>query len=158
MALRFFSIFYDFLSTNAIFDFFSRTVEHVELKHSGNVSRRGLKQSCSRGCVTMDSWFLTNFSFRVLIGICVHSYWLLCNSMGSLMLIDIFDFFSETVSQIHLKFGGDVPLVGLYRVCSNGHAPMIFGFFINFLILKNFFYWIACLITFKVFRDIARGP
>ena len=48
--------------------------------------------------------------------------------MGSLMLIDIFDFFSETVSQIHFKLGGKVPLVGFYQVCSNGHAPVIFGF------------------------------
>ena len=48
--------------------------------------------------------------------------------------IHIFDFFSKTVSQIHFKLGGDVPWVGLYQVCSNGHGPVIFGFFMNFFV------------------------
>ena len=51
--------------------------------------------------------------------------------MGNLMLIHIFDFFSKTVFQIHFKRGGNVPLVGLYEVCSNGHGPVIFGLFMN---------------------------
>ena len=38
----------------------------------------------------------------------------------------IFDFFSKTVSQIHFKLDGNVPWMGLYQVCSNGHGPVIF--------------------------------
>ena len=71
----FFLFFYDFSSTNAIFDFFARTVWQVELKRGGYVPSRGFKQSCSWGYVTMDSWFLTNFSFWELIGI--HSFLLI---------------------------------------------------------------------------------
>ena len=67
----------------------------------------------------------------------------LAKSIGIPMLIDIFDFFSKTVNQIHFKLGGDVPWVSLYQACSNGHGPVIFGFFMKFLgsifghILKN---------------------
>ena len=37
---------------------------------------------------------------------------------------------SETVNQIHFKLGGDIglPWMGLYQICSNGHAPVNFGF------------------------------
>ena len=51
------------------------------------------------------------------------------------MLIDVFDFFFKTVNQIQFKLDGYVPWVGLYQVCSNGHAPVIFGFFMNFLFI-----------------------
>ena len=69
----------------------------------------------------------------------------LAKSIGIAMLIDIFDFFSKTDSQIHFKLGGYVPGVGPYQVCSNGHGPVIFGVFMNFLdsifdrILKNLY-------------------
>merc|ERR1712212_1097509 len=36
--------------------------------------------------------------------------------------------------QIYFKLGGDVPWVDLYQVCSNGHALLIFGFFMNFFV------------------------
>ena len=58
----------------------------------------------------------------------------LAKSMGIPMLIDIFDFFSKTVSQIDFKLGEYVPWVGLYQVCSNGHGPVIFGILVNFLV------------------------
>ena len=47
------------------------------------------------------------------------------------MAIHIFYLISKTVGQIHFKLGGDVPFVGLYRVCSIGHSSVIFGF-LNF--------------------------
>ena len=50
-------------------------------------------------------------------------------STGIAMLIDIFDVFSKTVSQIHFKLGGYVPWVGPYQVCSNGYGPVIFWMF-----------------------------
>ena len=56
-------------------------------------------------------------------------------SIGIPMQIDIFDFFSKTVSQIHFKVGGYVPWVGLYQVSSSGHGPVIFGFLMNFLLI-----------------------
>ena len=58
----------------------------------------------------------------------------LAKSIGIPMLIDIFDFFSKMVSQIHFKLGGYVPWVALYQVCSNGHGPVIFGFLMNFFV------------------------
>ena len=58
----------------------------------------------------------------------------IAKSIGFAMLIEIFDFFSETISQIHFKLGGDMPWVGLYQVFSNGHGPVIFGFFMIFVV------------------------
>ena len=51
--------------------------------------------------------------------------------MGILMPIHIFDF-SKTVIQIYFKLGGNVPWVGVYQVCSNGHVPMNLDFFMIF--------------------------
>ena len=49
-------------------------------------------------------------------------------------IVDIFYFFSETVSQIYFKLDGDVPWAGPYYALSTGHCPVIFGFFISFFI------------------------
>ena len=107
---------------------FSTSVGQIHFKLGENVLCGRVKQSCSLGGTALNPWFLTNFSIRVLIGLCIQSYWLLCKSMGIAMLNHMFDFFSKTVSQIHFKLGGDMPWVGLYQVCSNGHGPMIYGF------------------------------
>ena len=71
------------------------------------------------------------FAIKQQIGQCIHSYWLLCKSMGSAMVIHIFNLISKTTIQIHFKLGVDMPWMGLYQVCSNGHGPVIFGFFMN---------------------------
>ena len=83
----------------------------------------------------MFIWLCCNdFSFLYEFFNSFLAYCLLCKSMGLAkpigipMLTDIFDFFSKTVNQIHLKLGGDVPWVSLYQVYSNGHGPVIFGF------------------------------
>ena len=132
MALRFFSIFYDFFDVFTIFDFFSKTMSQIVLKRGRNVPWRRVTQGCSVGSVALDPWFLTIFSIWVLIGQCIHSYWLLCKSMGIAMVIHIFNLISKTTIQIHFKLDGDVPWVGLYQVCSNGHDPVIFGFLMIF--------------------------
>ena len=132
---NFFLFFEEFLHVFAIFDFFSRTVAQIVMKLGGNVPCRKVTQSCTLGGVTLVSWFLTNFSIWVLTAKCIHSYVLLCKSMGNLMLIHNFDFFSKTDGQIHSKLGGNVPWVGFYQVCTNGHGPVIFGFFMNFFVL-----------------------
>ena len=54
------------------------------------------------------------------------SQWPQCKSMGNLILIHTFDFFSKSDGQIHSKLGSTVPWVCFYQVCSNGQAPMIF--------------------------------
>ena len=36
--------------------------------------------------------------------------------------------FTTTISRIHFKFGGDMPWLGLYGVCSNGHGPVFLDF------------------------------
>ena len=41
----------------------------------------------------------------------------------------------NNIDQIYFKLGGDVPWVDLYQVCSNGHALLIFGFFMNLFVL-----------------------
>ena len=48
--------------------------------------------------------------------------------------LNIFNF-SATADWISFKLGGDVHWIGLYQVCSNGHGPVIFGFFMNFFVL-----------------------
>ena len=106
-------------------------------------------------CLLCVFIWLCSFNFSILYeffhSFLVYSYCLLCKSMGLArsigisVLIDIFDFFSKTVSQIQFKLGGDVPWVGLYQVCSSGRGPVIFGFLMNFLgsifgqILKNWY-------------------
>ena len=57
-----------------------------------------------------------------------------CKSVGITRVINIFDLISNTVCQTHFKFGGDVPWVSVYQVYLNGHASVIFEFFINFLL------------------------
>ena len=57
--------------------------------------------------------------------------------MGIAMVIDIFDFFSKMVSQIHFKLGWGVPWVGFYQVCSIDYSSMIFGFFVIFLYISG---------------------
>ena len=52
--------------------------------------------------------------------------------MGILMLIYIFEFLSKSIIQIYFKLGGNVPWVGVYQVCSNGHVPMNLDFFMIF--------------------------
>ena len=70
---------------------------------------------------------------QVLTTKCMYSYWLLCKSLGNLMLINNFDLVAKTYDQIHSELGGNVPWVGLDYVCSNGHGPVIFRFLMNFL-------------------------
>ena len=55
--------------------------------------------------------------------------------MGITRVIHTFDLITKTISRTHFKFGGDVPWVNLYQVCSNGHAPVIFWFFMNILLI-----------------------
>ena len=50
------------------------------------------------------------------------------------MLLHIFDVF-KTIGQINFKLGGEVPWVGSYHDWSNGHGPVIFGFFMIFLLI-----------------------
>ena len=78
-------------------------------------------------------WFLDLlWIFSFIFGI--HSYCLLCKSMGIAILIDILDSISKTVSQIHFKCGGDLPWIDAYCVYSYGHASIIFLFDMNFYI------------------------
>ena len=74
----------------------------------------------------------------------------IAKSIGFAILIEIFVFFSETVSQIHFKRDGDMPWVGLYQVCSNCHDPVIFEFFMIFVVVVVF---TCLLITMQVNED-----
>ena len=60
----------------------------------------------------------------------------LAKSIGIPMLIDIFYFFSKTVSQIHFKHGGEIPWMGAYYVCSYGHALVILAQLIRILVFQ----------------------
>ena len=98
----------------------------IYFKLGGDVPWVGVYQVCSNGHVPMNLDFFYDFfskiSTKVLIG--KFNMGISCNGHNF-----------NNIDQIYFKLGGDVPWVDLYQVCSNGHALLIFGFFMNLFVL-----------------------
>ena len=66
-AAIFFSIFLNEFLCFTSLDFFSKVICQIVLKFGGYVSCGRVKQCCAGGGVAWSSWFLMNFSIRILV-------------------------------------------------------------------------------------------